>query len=147
MKRTLRNTILALTISINMLGGGMVVHAAQDPAQSPPKASRSFFSSWFLQPFRSASTQETEKIIANVRVFPSPAVETLNITFRLGQRADVSVKVMDALGNEMLTLLNQTLDAGNQNQSFEIQGKLNAGVYFLRVTAGTETVIKRISVL
>lgn len=124
-----------------------VQNRTQDPGETTARASRSFFSSWFLQPFRSVSQQENEKLIANVKVLPSPAVETINLSFSLGKRSEVSVKVMDALGNEMLNLLNQTMDAGNQNQSFEIQGKLSSGMYFLRVTAGTETVIKRISVL
>lgn len=125
--------------------------ATQDPSSSqantPNKTARSFFSNWFLQPFRRTPAPETEKLISNVKVFPSPAVEAINLSFRLGKRSEVSIKVMDALGNEMLTLLNQTMDPGTQNQSFEIQGKLSSGMYFLRVTAGTETVIKRVSVL
>ncbi|HZH54524.1 MAG TPA: T9SS type A sorting domain-containing protein [Sphingobacteriaceae bacterium] len=123
--------------------------ANNDPVQrnASNRTSRSFFSTWFLQPFRSVPAQENEKLVSNVRVFPSPVVETVNLTFRLGKRAEVSVKIMDALGNEMLSLLNQTMDAGTQNHSFEIQGKLSSGMYFVRVTAGTETVIKRISVL
>lgn len=124
-------------------------NTSSDPVQasSSDRTSRSFFSTWFLQPFRSAPAQETEKLISSVKVFPSPVVETINLSFRLGQRSEVSVKVMDALGNEMLSLLSQTLDSGTQNHTFEIQGKLSSGMYFVRVTAGTETVIKRISVL
>jgi hypothetical protein len=59
----------------------------------------------------------------------------------------VSIKVMDALGNELLTLFSQNVDSGNQNHSFDIQKRLSPGLYFLKVTAGTETVIKRISIL
>jgi hypothetical protein len=85
-------------------------------------------------------------LLSNVKVFPNPTVETVNLSFRLGKRVDVSIKVMDALGNELMTLLSQTLDAGNQNQSFDVQKRLSPGLYFVKVTAGAETVIKRISV-
>ena len=54
---------------------------------------------------------------------------------------------MDALGNEVMTLLNQQLDSGNQSHVFETHNKLSKGYYFIRVAAGTETVVKRISVL
>lgn len=168
MKKLLRYTLLFLTVSTLVLMGEMAVYAnhasvsssltdstqnnrannlIEKPVQEPAKASTSFFSSWFFQPFRNNTQSGSEKLLSNVKVFPNPTVETINLSFRLGKRSDVSIKVMDALGNEMLTLFSQTLDPGNQNQSFEIQKRLSSGLYFVRVTAGTETVIKRISVL
>lgn len=168
MKRLLRNTFLFLTVSILVLMGGMAVYATESTAsfnltdstqavqakntqaqqkQTSTKSAVSFISSWFVQPSKNSEQSGSEKLLSNVKVFPNPTVETINLSFRLGKRSDVSIKVMDALGNEMLTLFSQTLDPGNQNQSFEIQNRLSSGLYFVRVTAGTETVIKRISVL
>ena len=167
MRKLLRYTLLVSTVCALVQMGGMAVYASQSSAssitdstntiqaktttvqqeQEAAKSSGSFFVSRFFQPFRSNSQTETEKLISNVKVFPNPTVETINLSFRLGKRADVSIKVMDALGNEMLTLFSQTLDPGNQNHSFEIQKRLSSGLYFVRVTVGTETVIKRISVL
>lgn len=88
-----------------------------------------------------------EKLLSNVKVFPNPISEHINLSFRLGQQQVVTIKVMDALGNEVMTLLDQQLDQGNQNHSFEAGNKLTSGFYFIRVTAGTETIVKRISVL
>ena len=168
MKRLLRNTFLFLTVGILVLMGGMAVYATESEVssnladstqavqvkntqaqqkQTTAKSAASFISSWFIQPFRNSEQSSSEKLLSNVKVFPNPTVETINLSFRLGKRSDVSIKVMDALGNEMLTLFSQTLDPGNQNQSFEIQNRLSSGLYFVRVTAGTENVIKRISVL
>ena len=65
----------------------------------------------------------------------------------MNKRADVNIKIMDALGSELVTLMNQTLDAGIQNHSFDIQKKLASGVYFLRITSSSETIVKRISVI
>ncbi|MGJ1196194.1 T9SS type A sorting domain-containing protein [Sphingobacterium spiritivorum] len=92
------------------------------------------------------SSAESDKLINNVKVFYNPIAEQVTVSFKLGKQNAVSIKVMDALGNEVLGLMNNTLDAGNQNLAFETNGKLSSGFYFVRVVAGTETVIKRISV-
>lgn len=175
MKRILRYTMMSLLLSASVLWGAFSVSAAsrdafshqatfQQAAQDTslikstqtqegevkePRTTRSLFSTWFLQPFRNSgnAARDNEKLVSNVKIFPNPVVETVNLNFQLAKRSEVSVKMMDALGNEILTLFNQVLDAGPQSHSFEIQGKLSTGVYFIRVTAGTETVIKRISVL
>jgi hypothetical protein len=166
MKKSLRNTFMVTTVSIYMLMGVLSVYANDtsveadiksdtveftfaDPSDQSPstsKSSNSFFSNWFLSPFKGNTQNASDKLLSNVKVFPNPTVETVNLSFRLGKRVDVSIKVMDALGNELMTLLSQTLDAGNQNQSFDVQKRLSPGLYFVKVTAGAETVIKRISV-
>lgn len=177
MKKLLRYILLVFTVSSLLLAGGMAVFAGQaagvsslsqdtvvtaraqergkesaesgkQSTQENSRSSRSFFSSWFLQPFRSANNEvRSDKVLSSVKVFPNPSGETLSLSFRLGKRADVSIKIMDALGNELTTLFNQTLDEGIQNHSLEIQQKLSSGFYFVRVSAGTETVVKRISIL
>jgi hypothetical protein len=54
---------------------------------------------------------------------------------------------MDVLGNDVITLLSQRIASGEQSFNYPINNKLSRGFYFVRVVAGTETVIKRISVL
>jgi len=54
--------------------------------------------------------------------------------------------LMDALGNEVLNLSNSTIDAGVQNLSFDTDGKVSPGFYFVRVSSGSETVVKRVSI-
>lgn len=94
----------------------------------------------------SAGPKDAEKIITNVKVFYNPIAEQVSVTFKLGKSTSISIKLMDALGNEMLTLYNGDLDEGMQSLSFETEGKLTAGFYFVRVSSGSETVIKRISI-
>lgn len=109
---------------------------------------RSFFASFKdFFPFRIGNADNDDKLLSNVKVFPNPVAENINLSFRLSKQHAVTIKVMDALGNEVMTLLDQQLDPGNQNHSFETNNKLTNGFYFIRVSAGTETVIKRISVL
>lgn len=87
------------------------------------------------------------KALSNVKVFPNPVEDQINISYTLSKDANVTIKIMDVLGNEIATLLSQRLPSGEQNHSFAITSRLNSGYYFIRMIAGNETVIKRISVL
>jgi hypothetical protein len=54
---------------------------------------------------------------------------------------------VDVLGNELVTIYNQRTEPGERTFTYLLNNKLSKGFYFLRVVAGTESVIKRISVL
>lgn len=97
--------------------------------------------------FNYKSENENSKVLSNVKIFPNPVSDQINLAFRLTKDIKVTIKIMDALGNEITTLLAQRLTAGEQSQSFAVNGKLNNGYYFIRVMAGSETVVKRIQVL
>lgn len=90
--------------------------------------------------------EAAEKVITNVKVMYNPVAEQISVSFKLTKQSSVAIKLMDALGNEVLNLSNSTLEAGNQNLSFETEGKVSPGFYFVRVGSGTETVVKRISI-
>jgi len=121
--------------------------AASQASSAEQRTQRSFFASLrnFL-PFRN-NMPDNEKLLSSVKVFPNPIVDQISLSYRLGKQSSVSIKVMDALGNEVMTLLSQELDAGPQSHVFDTNNKLTNGFYFIRVSAGTETVVKRISVL
>lgn len=93
-----------------------------------------------------AEKDNADKNITNVKVIFNPIAQQITVSFKLGKQSSVSVKLMDALGNEVLNLSNSVLDQGLQTLSFDIEGKVSPGFYFVRVTSGTETVVKRISV-
>lgn len=134
----LKKKIALFTLaSITMLGVGkaMPIHTVLE------KANMTFHA--FSMP---NSDQDSEKLINNVKVFYNPVAEQITLNFTLSQQNTVVIKVMDALGNEVLNLMNGRLDAGLQSLSFDTDGKLTAGFYFVRVSSGTETVVKRISV-
>lgn len=88
-----------------------------------------------------------DKLLEDVQVFPNPITDQVNIKYQLSRNAVVTVKVMDVLGNELITLVSQRVESGEQNFSYPLASKLQRGFYFIRVVAGTESVIKRISVL
>jgi len=90
--------------------------------------------------------EESDKLINNVKVYYNPIADQVTVNFKLSKNSHVSIKVMDALGNEVLALHNGDLDAGTQNLNFDSSAKLKEGIYFVRVMSGSETVVKRISV-
>lgn len=90
--------------------------------------------------------EENDKVINNVKVFFNPISDEIAVNFKLSRASTVVIKVMDALGNEVLNLHNASLEEGMQNLSFDTQQKLSEGFYFVRVSSGTETIVKRISV-
>jgi hypothetical protein len=88
-----------------------------------------------------------DKLLTDVQVYPNPVTDQINIKYALSRNALVTVKVMDVLGNEVITLVSQRIGSGEQSVTYPINNKLARGFYFIRVVAGTESVIKRISVL
>ncbi|MBS1519970.1 MAG: T9SS type A sorting domain-containing protein [Bacteroidetes bacterium] len=92
-------------------------------------------------------TRTDDKLLTDVQVYPNPVTDQINIKYVLSRNALVTVKVMDVLGNEVITLVSQRIGSGEQSFTYPISNKLSRGFYFIRVVAGTESVIKRISVL
>lgn len=90
---------------------------------------------------------ENEKLLTDVSIFPNPITDKLNLTYNVRKNTTVSIKVMDVLGNDVITLLSQRVEAGEQKNTFQISNRLSSGFYFVRMIVGTESVIKRISVL
>ncbi len=93
------------------------------------------------------SANQDDKILNNVKVYPNPVTDQLNLTYAVSKESIVTIMIMDVLGNEVATLFSERLSAGQQNNSFNIASKLSSGFYFVRINVGAETVIKRISVL
>lgn len=90
---------------------------------------------------------ENEKLLTDVSIYPNPITDKLNLTYNVKKNTTVSIKIMDVLGNEVITLMAQRVEAGEQRNTFQLSNRLSSGFYFVRMIVGTESVIKRISVL
>jgi hypothetical protein len=90
---------------------------------------------------------DNDKILTNVKVYPNPVSDQLNLSYFIIKDSNVTIKIMDVLGNEITTLFTERLSAGDQVNSFNISSRLNSGFYFIRVSVGSEIITKRISVL
>jgi hypothetical protein len=66
--------------------------------------------------------------------FPNPFNPSTLISYQLKAISDVTLKVYDMLGREVVTLVNGTKEAGSYTATFH-GDKLSSGVYFVRFIA------------
>jgi hypothetical protein len=156
-----RIIILALAIVINFAFAGQAVTAQNDTTYLhllKAKTNKNTFKNSLhlvLPPLKPAFISTTkvnvvksdDRLLTNVQVYPNPVTDQINIKYELSRNAAVTIKLMDILGNDIIPLFSQRVESGEQNLSYALNGKLTHGFYFVRVIAGTESVIKRISVL
>jgi hypothetical protein len=88
-----------------------------------------------------------DKLLSDVEVYPNPATDMINLKYNVSRNTNVSIKVMDVLGNDIAVIFQQRVDLGEQKFTYTINNKLSRGFYFVKIVAGTESVIKRISIL
>jgi hypothetical protein len=67
--------------------------------------------------------------------FPNPWNPTTNIQYQLPVNSMVTIKVFDALGKEMATLVNEFKPSGSYEITFNSKG-LSSGVYYYQMKAG-----------
>ncbi|PIQ10187.1 MAG: hypothetical protein COW71_03545 [Ignavibacteriales bacterium CG18_big_fil_WC_8_21_14_2_50_31_20] len=78
--------------------------------------------------------------------YPNPFNPTTQIIFRLKSSEYVTLKVFDILGKEILTLVNETKQAGTYKVNFNAKN-LSNGVYLYRIKAGKFTETKKMILL
>jgi len=70
--------------------------------------------------------------------YPNPFSASTTISFSLSESTPVTLRVYNALGEEVATLINGEMDAGLHNATFNGE-KLQNGMYFYRLTAGKDS--------
>jgi hypothetical protein len=68
--------------------------------------------------------------------YPNPFNPTTLIKFAIPQRNHVTLKIFNALGQEVATLVNGEYNVGTYQVSFNATG-LASGIYFYQISAGT----------
>ncbi|MEJ5994302.1 T9SS type A sorting domain-containing protein [Pedobacter sp. Du54] len=94
-----------------------------------------------------SNSSKSIKILTVLKLYPNPVAEQLNINLRLEREANLSVKITDPLGNEIITLMNEKAPSGEQTRTFTLPNKLNTGIYLVRIVAGGDPKVMKISVL
>ena len=91
------------------------------------------------------SPEEAEET-AIIRIFPNPVSGTAEIEFSLSERENVTLKILDINGREIITLADDERDAGFYTEEFS-SDRLNAGVYFCTLRTKMKTYCKKIVIL
>ncbi|MVN93057.1 T9SS type A sorting domain-containing protein [Mucilaginibacter aquatilis] len=89
----------------------------------------------------------TDKLLNNVQIFPTTVVDQINVKYMVSRNVNVTIKIVDVLGNNVATLFSDRVESGEKKFTSPLPGNLTSGFYFLRVMVGTESVIRRITVL
>jgi subtilisin-like proprotein convertase family protein len=74
--------------------------------------------------------------------YPNPFNPTTTFSFSLPQSSIVNLTVYDILGREVVTLINQEMEAGGYSVPFDGRD-LSSGVYFYRLTSGRQSLAKK----
>ena len=98
-------------------------------------------------PLASKGATKSEKNLTFIKVSPSTIDDQITVVYKLERESNISIKIMDLLGNEVTTLATERSGSGEQTKTFSIANRLSSGIYFVRIVAGAETSVKRISVL
>ena len=78
--------------------------------------------------------------------FPNPFNPSTSIQYAVGSQQFVSLKVYDVLGNEIATLVNEELPAGEYDLNIDATG-LPSGLYFYQLKAGNFIETKKMVLL
>jgi len=78
--------------------------------------------------------------------YPNPFNPSTKIQFRVSSFAFVNLRVFDVLGREVRTLVNENLQSGSYETTFDATG-LASGVYFYRIHAGEFVQTKKLTIL
>jgi hypothetical protein len=90
----------------------------------------------------------TDKLLSNVQIYPNPITDQINLKYMVARNANVNIKIMDVLGNNVATLFSERVESGEKKFTYYLaSNRLTSGFYFLRVMVGTESVIRRITIL
>ncbi|MEW5798767.1 MAG: S8 family serine peptidase [Bacteroidota bacterium] len=96
------------------------------------------------------SVQLESKVVPNTFVvhqnYPNPFNPSTKISFSIPSRSFVTVKVYSLLGEEIATLVNEEVAAGEYATTFDASG-VSSGIYFYTVAAGPYTQTKKMLVL
>jgi hypothetical protein len=88
---------------------------------------------------------EEKKMIGHLlgQNFPNPFTSGTTIPYFLPEAVHVRLSIIDMLGKEVETLVDEMQLAGDRSAEFQAE-HLRSGVYFYRLKAGTYTEVKKL---
>ena len=81
-----------------------------------------------------------------LKLFPNPASDQVNVSFKLQDASDAVITVTDALGNVVMASSAVSLEGGDNYVTIN-SANLSNGFYFVNVIVGDQVVTQRLSVV
>jgi|GEM_PF-5850104 len=79
-------------------------------------------------------------------IYPNPASGSVNIAFTLAQDGEVTFEVFDMTGRYVTTIEHNFFKEDGNEIAWDAS-KVNQGIYFIKMKAGSYSAVKRISVI
>ena len=91
-------------------------------------------------------TVSAPKIFALEQNYPNPFNPSTTINYQLPVAEHVSLKIYDAIGREVATLVNEVKDAGYYSAQFD-GARFSSGIYFARLSSSGKTQMRKLLLL
>jgi len=90
------------------------------------------------------SVKENEKNNFNAVVFPNPSINRKStLSFSLNEASNVSISLINAIGQEKALVINKQMTSGLQNETIDLSG-LSAGIYFTKLNVNGTISLKKL---
>ena len=92
-----------------------------------------------------ASINSRKLIPESIRmtVNPNPFNASLSINYDLVTASDVSIEIYDIMGHQTAILVSEHQSAGTHISTWNAPEEATSGIYFVRLKAGDQTIVKR----
>lgn len=100
----------------------------------------------FGNPTNVKSNEEIDNNISLSQNYPNPFNPSTTIKYFIPKQSDVTLKVYDLLGSEIITLINKKQAQGNYDVELD-EGALTSGIYFYRLETGDFVETKKMILL
>jgi hypothetical protein len=87
------------------------------------------------------------KVFALDQNYPNPFNPSTTIGFTLQTTGMTTLKIYDAIGREVATLVNENLDAGVYHQKTFDASKLSSGIYIAKLSSNGNNQIRKLTVI
>jgi hypothetical protein len=87
------------------------------------------------------------KVFALEQNYPNPFNPSTTIGFTLNATGKTSLKIYDAIGREVVTLVDEVLEAGVYHQQIFNASRFASGVYFARLVSGSNVQVKKLMLM
>ena len=79
-------------------------------------------------------------------VYPNPVSELLTVSYSVSALSLVELIIIDATGKMADRLISETRFPGVYTQTFDMNGKYPSGIYFIKLTTGKKSDVRKILV-
>ncbi len=94
---------------------------------------------------QSLEQTKLDDINFSVNVFPNPFTESVNISYNIEDKANVSVEIYSAIGVRVANLVNNKQQYGSQSIDFNAHDKsLAVGSYYVKFTIDDKVIMRKI---